>query len=156
MKNVILAFSAMFAFATASFAQNAAPAPAQGPVKEMKGSAKKGKEGAEKGKGHVNSALGLSAEQDASFKALNKAHQAAVGAVQKDKSLAADAKKAKIDELKAKYEADVKGVMNDEQYGKWLALRAKRDEKPEGKKEERKEGKKGARKGDKAPQPEAK
>ncbi len=155
MKNLILAFSAMLAFATASIAQNAAPAPAPAPVKEMKGAVKKGKEAAEKGKGQVNNTLGLSAEQETSFKALNKAHQAAVAAVQKDKAVAADAKKAKIDELKAKYEADVKGVMNDEQYGKWLALRAKRDEKPEAKKESQK-GSKGGKKGDKAPQPEAK
>jgi hypothetical protein len=163
MKNVILAFSAMFAMATASFAQNAAPAPAQAPVKEMKGHGKKMKDAAEKGKGQVNNALGLSAEQETSFKALNRAHQAAVAAVDKDKALAKDAKSAKIAELKAKYEADVKGVMNDEQYGKWLALRAKRDEKQGDKKEDKKEernekkgGKHGKAKGDKSPQPEAK
>jgi hypothetical protein len=149
MKNVILAFSAMLAFATASFAQNAAPAPAPAPVKEMKG---KGKPAA------AANALGLSAEQETSFKALNKAHQAAVAAVQKDKALAADAKKAKVEELKAKYEADVKGVMNDEQYTKWLAKRAGRAEAKAEQKAEKKanHGKKGAGKGDKAPQPEAK
>jgi hypothetical protein len=157
MKNVILAFSAMFAMATASFAQNAAPAPA--PAKEVKGHGKKMKDAAEKGKGQVNNALGLSAEQETSFKALNKAHQAAVVAVDRDKALAKDAKSAKIAELKAKYEADVKGVMNDEQYGKWLAIRAKRDEKQADKKEEHKEkkgSKHGKAKGDKSPQPEAK
>jgi hypothetical protein len=157
MKNVILAFSAMFAMATASFAQNAAPAPA--PAKEVKGHGKKMKDAAEKGKSQVNNALGLSAEQETSFKALNKAHQAAVAAVDKDKALAKEAKTAKIAELKSKYEADVKGVMNDDQYGKWLAMRAKRDEKQGEKKEELKEkkgSKHGKAKGDKAAAPEAK
>jgi metal-dependent amidase/aminoacylase/carboxypeptidase family protein len=149
MKNVILAFSAMLAFATASIAQNAAPAPA--PVKEMKGKGQ-AKPGA------AANALGLSAEQETSFKALNKAHQEAVVAVGKDKATAADAKKAKIAELKAKYEADVKGVMNDEQYTKWMAKRAGRAEAKAEAKAEKKanHGKKGASKGDKAPQPEAK
>jgi opacity protein-like surface antigen len=146
MKNLILAFSAMLAFATASFAQNAAPAPAAPPAKEAK----------VKGAGN---ALGLSAEQKTSFDALNKAHQAAVIAVQKDKAVAAAAKKGKIDELKAKYEADVKGVLSEEQYTQWLAKRAGRVEAKAAHKAEKKahHGKKGAAaKGDKAPQPEAK
>ena len=144
MKNVILAFAAMFAFATTSFAQDAAPAPAATPAtKEVKGKMKAKPAAAANG-------LGLSAEQDASFKALNKAHQAAVGAAKGDK--------AKIDELKAKYEADVKGVMNEEQYTKWLAKRAGRAEAKAAHKAEKKanQGKKGAPKGDKAPQPEPK
>jgi hypothetical protein len=145
MKNLILVFSAMLAFATASIAQNAAPAPAAPPAKEAKG------------KGHAKPAangFGLSAEQDASFKALNKAHQDAMVAVQKDKALAADARKAKVEELKAKYEADVKGVMNEEQYTKWMAKRAGRAEAKAEKKANK--GKNGAAKGDKVPQPEAK
>ncbi|MEO0040803.1 MAG: hypothetical protein RL329_251 [Bacteroidota bacterium] len=123
MKNVILAFSAMLAFSTASFAQGAATEQAPPAPKEMKAAHGKG----QKGKGAATN-LGLSAEQEPAFKAVNKAHQEAVRAVQMDKALASDAKTAKIAELKAKYEADVKGVMTEEQYTSWLAKRAKRAE----------------------------
>jgi hypothetical protein len=145
MKNLILAFSAMLAFATASIAQNAAPAPAAPPAKEAKG------------KGNAKpapaNALGLSAEQKTAFDALHKANEEAHKALDKEK-LDAKAKTAKRAELKAKYEADVKGVLNDEQYTKWMAKRAGRAEAKAEKKANH--GKKGASKGDKAPQPEAK
>jgi hypothetical protein len=145
MKNLILAFAAIFAFATASIAQNAAPAPAP-PAKEAKGKAKG------QAKAAAN-ALGLSAEQQTAFDALHKANDAAHKALDKEK-LDAAAKTAKRAELKAKYEADVKGVLNDEQYTKWMAKRAGRAEAKAEKKAQH--GKKGAAKGDKAPQPEAK
>jgi hypothetical protein len=146
MKNLVLAFCAIFAFATASVAQALAAAPA--PAAKVKDKKEHGKEhgkemsengkakgdqakaqAGEKGKGQMGGNLGLSAEQEAAFKAVNKAHQEAVKAVQMDKALAADAKKAQVDALKSKYEADVKGTMNADQYTKWLAMRAKRGEK---------------------------
>ena len=145
MKNVILAFSAMLAFTTATLAQNTpAPAPVPAPTTKTKGHGKehgkemgeKGKEkgeksagqAGEKGKSQMGGNLGLSPEQETSFKAVNKAHQDAVKAVQMDKSLTADAKKTQVDALKSKYAADVKGVMNADQYTKWEAARAKRAE----------------------------
>jgi periplasmic protein CpxP/Spy len=88
----------------------------------------KGKAQGEQGKGQMGGNLGLSAEQETAFKAVNKAHQEAVKAVQMNKTLAADAKKAQVDALKSKYEADVKGTMNADQYTKWMAMRAKRSE----------------------------
>jgi hypothetical protein len=146
MKNLVLAFCAIFAFATAAVAQAPAAAPAA-KVKDMKGHGKdhgkemgeKGKaqgekaqgQAGEKGKGQMGGNLGLTPEQEAAFKTVNKAHQEAVKTVQMDKALAADAKKAKVDALKSKYEADVKGVMNADQYAKWMAIRAKRDDKKE-------------------------
>jgi hypothetical protein len=143
MKNLFLAFSAILAFATASFAQDAPatiPAPASktkqtnGQGKEVsqkaKGKSEKGKSQAgEKGKGQMANNLGLTPEQETSFKAFNKSHQEAVKAVNMDKAMAADAKAAKMSALKSAYEANVKGVMNEEQYTKWLASRAKRIEK---------------------------
>ena len=74
-------------------------------------------------------ALGLSADQEAKFKAINEGHKAAVKTVQSDASLAADAKKAQIELLKSKYESDVQGVLTTDQFTKWQAMRAKRDEK---------------------------
>lgn len=162
MKKVILGICTMFALATATFAQNAPAeaAPAQGKAhgKEMKTKGKekseqgkahgkemseqgkaKGKEMGEQGKAHgeqgqMGANLGLSTDQQAKYGAVNKAHQDAVRKVQMDKTLTPEAKKAQVDALKSKYDADVKGVMNADQYAKWSANRAKRAENKAGEK----------------------
>jgi hypothetical protein len=153
MKNVILGICTVFALATTSFAQNApAEVPAKGKNgKEMKGKGKEkseeakaqGKDMGEQGKAHgkemsdqgkakgeqgkgMGASLGLTPEQQTQYGAVNKAHQEAVRKVQADQTLAADAKKAQVDALKSKYETDLKGVMNAEQYAKWSENRAKR------------------------------
>lgn len=146
MKKIILAFSAMFALTVASFAQTAAPTTAQTPAKvkghgkEMKDHAKKGTGEAKKGtdekaKGQgMGANLGLSADQQAQYGAINKAHQEAVRKVQMDNTLAPEAKKTQVATLKSKYETDLKGVMNAEQYAKWSEQRAKRAENKAGEK----------------------
>ncbi len=124
MKKVILVFSTMLALATASFAQDApatAPVKAKEQGKEMKGKVE--------GKAPMGGNLGLSAEQETKFKALNEAQKSAMQKLEMDKTLSADAKKTQKDALKSKYEADVKSVMNADQFAKWTAMRAKRDEK---------------------------
>ena len=80
-------------------------------------------------------ALGLSAEQETKFKAINEGHKAAVKTVQTDASLAADAKKAQIELLKSKYESDVQILLTTDQFAKWKEMRAKRDEKSGDRKE---------------------
>ena len=145
MKNLILGVCTMFALTTATFAQNApattVPAKAKEHGKEMK---VKGKEAGEKGKakgkamseegkakgeqGQMGANLGLSTDQQAKYGAVNKAHQDAVRKIQMDKSLTPEAKKTQVDALKSKYDTDVKGVMNADQYAKWSANRTKRAE----------------------------
>jgi hypothetical protein len=184
MKKVILTAVAALALVATSFAQSAtAPAPkakmvkskpvmeapaaqgtpaapaTQGAPTTDQGKAKghgKGEargEGQGKAQGGMN-ALGLSPEQETQFKAVNTAHKAAVKAVQSDASLAADAKKAQVAALVTKYQSDVQGVMNADQFAKWTAMRAKRAEhKESGEKEDgdHKEGgdhKKGGHKAD--------
>ena len=74
----------------------------------------------------MGASLGLSADQQTKYAAVNKAHQEAVRKVDMDKALAPEAKKTQIAALKSKYETDIKGVMNADQYAKWSAERAKR------------------------------
>ena len=183
MKKVILTAVAALALVATSFAQSAtAPAPkakmvkskptmeapaaqgtpaapaTQGAPTTDQGKAKghdKGEargEGQGKAQGGMN-ALGLSPEQETQFKAVNTAHKAAVKAVQSDASLAADAKKAQVAALVTKYQSDVQGVMNADQFAKWTAMRAKRNDHKEGgeKQGDHKEGgdhKKGGHKAD--------
>jgi hypothetical protein len=141
MKKVILAFSAMFALTIASFAQTAAPTPAQTPAKvkghgkETKDHPRKGMDEKTKGQGQgMGANLGLSADQQAQYGAINKAHQEAVRKVQMDNTLAPEAKKTQVAALKSKYETDLKGVMNADQYAKWSEQRAKRAENKAGEK----------------------
>jgi hypothetical protein len=148
MKKVILTAAAALALFATTFAQSAtAPAPkakmtkakpateaaaAQGtPAPTAEAGKTKGKaQGENRGQGQGGmKALGLSPEQETQFKTLNQAHKAAVKAVQSDASLAADAKKAQVAALVTKYESDVQGMMNADQFAKWTAARAKRDEK---------------------------
>ncbi len=156
MKKVILTAVAALAFGASSFAQSAtAPAPTTAPAKAKMAKVKpamqapaaqgvpaaieaQGAPAAEKVKGQHGegkpkpqagmNALGLSPEQETQFKSVNQAHKTAVKAVQMDASLAADAKKAQIAALTSKYESDVQGVMNADQFAKWTAMRAKRSE----------------------------
>jgi hypothetical protein len=117
--------------------------PAQGTpatAEKSKGHGKAPDEARGEGKGRnegggVNKSFGLSPEQETKFKAINEGHKAATKAVQADASLAADAKKAQIDLLKSKYESDVQGVMNTDQFAKWKEMRASRGDKREGRPE---------------------
>jgi hypothetical protein len=131
----------------------AAPA-AQGAPTAAQGKGHKGHDKGEargkgqgKGQGGMN-ALGLSPEQETQFKAVNQAHKAAVKAVQMDGSLAADAKKAQVAALVTKYQSDVQGVMNADQFAKWTAMRAKRADHKEGGEKEDGDHKKGGHKAD--------
>lgn len=73
--------------------------------------------------------LDLSVEQETAFKATNKAHQLDVMTIQKDETLTNEEKRLKIDASKSKYEADIKDIMNEEQYAKWIGKRVERGRK---------------------------
>jgi periplasmic protein CpxP/Spy len=162
MKKVLLTAVAALALVATSFAQNASKvkvkpsmtAPAQGTptapaTQSAPATAEQGKgrgegrgrgeargEGQGKGQGGLK-ALGLTPEQETQFKSVNEAHKTAVKAVQMDANLAADAKKAQVEALKSKYQSDVQGVLNADQFAKWTAMRTKRADKKD---DDRKDG----------------
>lgn len=162
MKKVILMAAASLAIFATSFAQSAtAPAPKAKMTKTTKpamdapaaqgtpaATSATGEKGEGHGKGHGEArgqgqgglnALGLSADQKTKFDAANQSQKAAVQAVQKDASLAADAKTAQIAALKSKYESEVQGILTADQFTKWTAMRAKRGERKAEHKAEHKE-----------------
>jgi hypothetical protein len=165
MKKLIFAFSTMLALTTAAYAQNAS-APAATPAtpskmsqkgKEMshkgnehaqkgKENSEKGKEMGEKGKAQQGMGMGLTPDQETKFKAFNESHKEAVKKIQMDKALSADAKKTQIDALKGTYEANVKTVLNADQYTKWSAKRNDKGGDHKGKMDDHK-GKKGDHEG---------
>jgi hypothetical protein len=141
MKKLIFACALMVTLSAASFAQATAPAtpatsatpaaPAKGKMsqkgKEMsekgKENRQKGKEMGEKGNAPKGMGMDLTPDQETKFKAFNESHKEAVKKIQMDKALSADAKKSQIDALKGTYEANVKTVLNADQYTKWSAKR---------------------------------
>ncbi len=153
MKKVILMAAASLAIFATSFAQNAATTPTEAPKMAKKSrvkpvgeapamqgtpapatqaqstpadeSPKKRGEGQGMGQGGLK-VLGLSAEQETKFKAINEGHKTAVKTVQMTESLAADAKKAQIELLKSKYESDVQTLLTTDQFAKWKEMRDKR------------------------------
>jgi Spy/CpxP family protein refolding chaperone len=139
MKQVILSFVAMFAFVAVAFAQTpaipaatATPAAASAPAATTTAPAKNdrspkmGNRDGQKGGGLKD--LGLTADQETAFKAANQAHQSKVQAIMADKTIAVDAKKTQIDNLKAEYSANVQGILNADQFAKWSQKRADRME----------------------------
>jgi Spy/CpxP family protein refolding chaperone len=139
MKKVILTAAAAFTLFTTTFAQTAtipapkvkmakskpaAETPAQGTPAAEVGKAKGQGKGKGQGQGGLKE-LGLTPEQETQFKAVNQAHKSAVKAVQADATLAADAKKAQVAALVTKYQSDVQGIMNADQFAKWSAARNK-------------------------------
>ena len=151
MKKLIFAFSTVLALSTFSFAQAPAAAPTKG--KEMKKGKEKGAEMGQKGKEMDDKSeatkgmgMGLTPDQQTKFKAFNESHKEAVKKIQMDKTLSADAKKTQIDALKGTYEANVKTVLNADQYTKWLAKRNDKSGEHKGKMEDHK-GKKGDHEG---------
>jgi periplasmic protein CpxP/Spy len=164
MKKLIFACAVMLTLSAASFAQATAPAtpttsatpavPAKGKMnqkgKEMsekgKENGQKGKEMGEKGNAPKGMGMGLTPDQETKFKAFNESHKEAVKKIQMDKALSADAKKTQIDALKGTYEANVKTVLNADQYTKWLAKRNDKGGDHQGKMDDHK-GKKGDHEG---------
>lgn len=168
MKKVILMAAASLAIFATSFAQSTTPAqapamakksrvkpvgdapamqgtPAQATKEAPAGEKSRGNgeaRGEGKGRGEGQGGLkilGLSPDQETKFKAINEGHKAAMKTVQADPSLTTDGKKAQMDLLKSKYEADVQGLLTTDQFTKWKSMRDKRG--PEG-------GPRGERKGD--------
>ena len=111
-------------------AANAA-VPAQQADEKAKEVSKAPKEG--RGEGRGGNMLGLSAEQETKFKAINEGHKAAMKAVQTNASMAADAKKAEMELLKSKYESEIQTLLTTDQFAKWKEMRAKRGERKEDK-----------------------
>jgi Spy/CpxP family protein refolding chaperone len=147
MKQVILSFVAIFAFVAVSFAQTpavpaatatpaATSAATNAPAQKDK-APRMGNRDGQRGGGLKD--LGLTADQETAFKAANQAHQAKVQAIMADKTIAVDAKKTQIDNLKAEYSANVQGILNADQFAKWSQKRADRAENKMEKRAERME-----------------
>ncbi len=77
---------------------------------------------------HMAKELGLSADQEAKWKAIGQEERAAIEPVFADKSLSRDEKRAKMKEINATYADQRRAILTPEQQTKFDDLRAKMKE----------------------------
>lgn len=123
MKRVIVLFALIAAFAANSFAQTdnqAAPTTAtQQTVKHNKGGRKGGKHAGMNMKKQLN----LTAEQETKMKTIGGTYRGKMQAIKSDNTLSKDQKKVQFAELQKAHDAEIKGVLNGDQYAKFTDLK---------------------------------
>jgi periplasmic protein CpxP/Spy len=119
MKKVTLMFAIMLAFAANSFAQ--AEAKAAPATEKLEAAAGQKRES-------WKNLLGLTPEQDAKMKAIGKAYKENTEAVKNDAAADKDQKKAKLADLKKANEAELKALMNADQFAKYTDIQKQRKE----------------------------
>ena len=126
MKRVIVLFAVIFAFAANSFAQTGSQtdnqaAPSTTKMEKRKGGKPKGDQKA--AAKSMKKELGLTSEQEMRMKDIGGTYRGKMKAVHSDNTLSKEQKKTQMAELKKAHEAELKGVMNGDQYAKYTELR---------------------------------
>jgi periplasmic protein CpxP/Spy len=124
MKKVFIMFAVLFAFTANSFAQ----AEAAAPVKDKKEKKEKPEGMAGQKRESLKNLLGLTAEQDAKMKEINKSNKEKSDALKNDATLDKDKKKAQLADLRKAYEAGLKAVLTADQFTKYTDIQKQRKE----------------------------
>ena len=119
MKKVVILFAVLCAFAAPSFAQTATPTAATAEKEKMDNKQAMTAQKPESWK----SLLALTPEQDAKMKEVNKAFKEKSDALKNDATLEKADKKAKMTELQASNETDLKAILSAEQFTKYIEIR---------------------------------
>ena len=124
MKRVIVLFALIAAFAANSFAQtDNQAAPIQQQTEKVKGGGKKhGKHAGADMKKQLN----LTAEQETKMKTIGGTYRGKMQAIKGDNTLSKDQKKAQFAELQKSHDAEIKGVLNGDQYAKFTEMKKQR------------------------------
>ena len=125
MKRVIVLFALIAAFSATSFAQtDAQAAPNKPKMEKHKGGGKGGKHA---GAGmDMKKQLNLTAEQETKMKTIGGTYRGKMKAIKSDNTLNKDQKKAQFAELQKAHDAEIKGVLNGDQYAKFTDLKKQR------------------------------
>ena len=132
MKRVIILLAVIFAFAANSFAQTGSQtdnqaAPTGAKMEKHKGG--KPKDGKHGGARNLKKELNLTAEQETRMKDIGSTYKGKMKAIQTDNTLDKEQKKAQFLAVRNAHEAEVKGVMNADQYAKFTELKKQRHDK---------------------------
>jgi Spy/CpxP family protein refolding chaperone len=124
MKKVSILIAVLFAFMANTFAQTGAQT-------DMQAAPTTEKIGKHKGKAHksAKNELNLTSEQKTRLQGIGSTNKGKIQAIKTDNALSKEQKRAKMVELKQAHDAEVKGVLNAEQYAKYGDLKKERREK---------------------------
>ncbi len=123
MKKVIVLFVAILAFAANSFAQSATQTETQNEAKTERVKGHRGGNGKHAGKMDMKKELNLSSDQSNSLKNIGNTYKGKIKALKTDETLSKDQKKAQMAEMKKAHDAEVKGVLNADQYAKLTEMK---------------------------------
>ena len=144
MKKVIVLFAVIIAFAANSFAQNATQTDNQtAPLKEKVGKHNKGDKGKHAGAIDMKKDLNLSSDQETRMKNIGSTYKGKMQALRSDNTLDKNQKRVQMVEMQKAHEAEVKGVLNSEQYTKFTEMKKQRHDKMKAHKGEHKGKKQG-------------
>ncbi len=133
MKKVIILFAAILVFAANSFAQTGAQTDNQAAPKKEKRMKPNGKGGQHAG-ANIKKELNLTPEQEARLKDMGAINKGKIQAVRTDNSLSKEQKRAQMMEIQKAHDAEVKGILNADQYNKFTELKKQRRENMKGRK----------------------
>jgi periplasmic protein CpxP/Spy len=128
MKRVLILCAFLVAFAASSFAQTdiqAAPTTSQ-KIEKRKG--RGNKQAANMGK-----ELNLTSEQKTQLKNINGTYKGKMQALKTDNALSKDQKRAHKSDIQKAHDAELKGVLNTEQYAKFSQAKQQREKRGMGK-----------------------
>jgi periplasmic protein CpxP/Spy len=134
MKKVIVLFIAILAFAANTFAQSATQTETQKAPKTERGKGHRGGNGKHAGKMDMKKALNLSSDQSNSMKKIGNDYKGKMKALKTDETLSNEQKKAKMADIKKLHDAEVKGVLNADQYAKLTEMKKQHQGKMQGEK----------------------
>ncbi len=138
MKKVIVLFVAILAFAANSFAQSATQIETQNEAKTERVKGHRGGNGKHAGAMDMKKELNLSSDQSNSMKKIGNDYKGKMKALKTDETLSKEQKKSKMAEMKKSHDAEVKGVLNADQYAKLTEMKKQHSGKMQGKKGEHK------------------
>lgn len=125
MKKVIVLFALIVAFAATSFAQtDNQPAPTTQTTEKVKGGKKRGHHG-KQGAMNMKKELNLTSEQETKMKNIAATYRGKMKAVKTDAGDKTQ-KRAEAAEIHKAHEAEIKSILNAEQYAKYTELKKQR------------------------------
>lgn len=134
MKKVIVLFVAILAFAANSFAQSATQIETQNEAKTERVKGQRGGNGKHADKMDMKKELNLSSDQSNSMKKIGNDYKGKLKAMKTDETMSKEQKKAKMAEMKKSHDAEVKGVLNADQYAKMSEMKKQQNGKMKGNK----------------------
>ncbi len=129
MKKVFVLFVAILAFTAHSFAQSATQTETQNAAKTERIRTHKEGKGKHAGAMDMQKELNLTTDQSNRMKDIGNSYKGKMKALRTDNTLSKEQKKAQMADIKKSHDAEIKGVLNADQYTKMTEMKKQRRDK---------------------------